>query len=421
MHSRRLALVALVLVGRWIVGLAPIVGCAVLAYELRTAPPPIVMTPSDPSPRLAETAQPTPPPALTKPAPSADALTTSLFFSEVQMATPKVGWAWGDTSSSGRPDGGFSRTDDGGRTWVEVGPVGCAHFARGPQDAWVATCDSRGGRVHFTNDGGKTWSYAGEVSADQRSAVAASNLQFPDTAHGFVELTFGLEGEDTSLFRTSDGGRSWHEVGSASWDATTSFVDARRGWRASNAHTLDRTTDGGATWTTHPDLAACAIDMVPSFEGREGIVLGNCPSGWRVFHTTDGGERWVAGAKVEVNDPGFAVHGGNQAWLWSGQASARTNDGGRSLDALGVDTTGASFQIVSASRGFMMSDADDDLVISRTNDGGRTFSAVLTTPASTTRGFSFSDPDHGVFFTSFDSGTRVMSTSDGGRSWQFLR
>lgn len=404
-------MLAVLATARFVVRVAPIVACVVLASKLRAAQQaPVVVTPADPSP-------PPPLPATTtRLAPSADALTTSSVFTDLQMVTASVGWAWTHENT-------LSRTEDGGRTWTTIGPPGCDHFAQGALRAWVATCDTPGGRVHFTTDGGKTWSYATAVANETRAPLFARSLQLADERNGVVELGFGVEGEETFLYRTSDGGRTWRKLGDSPWNAETSFVDARRGWRTSS-HALEWTTDGGATWNAHPDLVACAVDTPPSFERRAGVVVGHCPAGFHVFYTSDGGDHWRAGAKVDLEEPTFALHGGAEAWLWSnGDVLSHTSDGGRTLGTT-VDAValGSSYRIVAPSRGFALTVADDETVLSRTTDGGRTFSPVLTTPGSdATCDVSFSDADHGVFYARFDSGTRVMSTSDGGASWRFMR
>ena len=116
MHFRRTRLLAAVLVARWIVRVAPIALCVVLASKLRVAQAPIVAMPADPTPLPIPSEIAPPPPLPVRAAPPVDALTTSFVFNDVRMVTAQVGWAWG-------ADSALSRTDDGGRTWTIVGPV----------------------------------------------------------------------------------------------------------------------------------------------------------------------------------------------------------------------------------------------------------------------------------------------------------
>jgi photosystem II stability/assembly factor-like uncharacterized protein len=125
--------------------------------------------------------------------------------------------------------GGVYRSVDGGRTWVDLGLDETHHIGKivvHPQDpdvAWVAAVghlwgpnEERG--VYRTTDGGATWEkvlYIDENTGaidlvmdpgDPRTIFAAM-YQRRRTAFGF-----SASGGGSGLYRTLDGGDSWHEL-----------------------------------------------------------------------------------------------------------------------------------------------------------------------------------------------------------------
>ncbi|MFP4547470.1 MAG: YCF48-related protein [Fidelibacterota bacterium] len=148
------------------------------------------------------------------------------------------------------------------------------------------------------------------------------------------------------------------------------FIDANTGWLVNDAGRVQKTTDGGSTWTT-------------------------------VREPVDGAEDWV---KVEFADAnvGYATAGEGEIY--------KTTDGGNNWTMIG-DTA----NYISDIEGLSVVSADvvyfcgDDSLLLKTTDGGVNF-------ARSDFSFDGEDLDGGIAFCTEDVGV-VMSSANGGHSW----
>ncbi|MFJ6572574.1 WD40/YVTN/BNR-like repeat-containing protein [Streptomyces sp. NPDC091292] len=221
--------------------------------------------------------------------------------------------------------------------------------------AWAA--GSRG-TVLRTQDGGRTWRDV--------SPVGAEGLEFRDVeafdARRAVVLAIG-EGDASRVLRTEDGGATWTEAfrnpdPKAFYDCVA-FFDQRNGLAMSDPvdgkYRILSTRDGGRSWTVLPSEG-----MPPALAGEAGFAAsGQClvTSGtrdvWlatgggaraRVLHSADRGRTWTAtDTPIPAGDPargvfavafrdrahGIAVGGDYRADQASPDAAAVTGDGGR--------------------------------------------------------------------------------------------
>ncbi|CAN5813354.1 oxidoreductase [soil metagenome] len=187
-------------------------------------------------------------------------------------------------------------TSDGGETWQETPAAGMppalpneGAFAasgsclavRGHGDAWFVTGGASVARVFYSTDFGMHWvAYESPIRAGSASEGIFS-VAFRDAKHGVISggdyRQTALGGRNVAL--TSDGGRSWTLVDSASspqgFMSAVAFVPGTNGRElvAVGLNGTDRSRDGGLTWT--------ATDSTPynslQFGGRTGFVVG--PSG----------------------------------------------------------------------------------------------------------------------------------------------
>lgn len=160
------------------------------------------------------------------------------------------------------------------------------------------------------------------------------------------------------VFRTTDGGTSWQDVGPA--DGTglnfrdVEAVDARTATILAigegEASRIYRTSDGGATWTEtfRNDTPAAfynCMDFYP--DGRRGLAVSDPVDGrFRIAATQDGGRSWEVlpddGMPDSTGEANFSASGdcltisGEQAWFGSGGARSRvfsSRDGGLTWSA----------------------------------------------------------------------------------------
>ena len=69
----------------------------------------------------------------------------------------------------------------------------------------------------------------------------------------FLDRTIGFVSGDGFLLRTTDGGKSWRNVGSGGVAFQLSFIDKNNGWAMDSdlkdAFQITKTVDGGASWS----------------------------------------------------------------------------------------------------------------------------------------------------------------------------
>ena len=164
-----------------------------------------------------------------------------------------------------------------------------------------------------TRDGGATWETGRVAGAD--------TLQFRDVhaaSHDVAWLMSAGTGEQSRVYHTADGGRSWTRQhvnpDSAGFYDCMAFWDARRGFVYGDAVdgrlVVVLTEDGGRTWTRVPadrlpaaqpgeggfaSSGTCAVAHTDGGRAHGWIATGNAARP-RVLHTADGGRTWSAAA-----------------------------------------------------------------------------------------------------------------------------
>jgi len=257
----------------------------------------------------------------------------------------------------GTQKGAFTATADATRReWTLAGPLfrgwEVYHIAGSPADPdrlYASQSTGWFGQiVQRSDDGGSTWrpvsndfSYDGEPGTHQWYDGTPHPWEFARVWHlepSLADPDTVLAGvEDAALFRTTDGGGSWHELSglrthrsSPSWmpgaggmAVHTILVhpsDPGRMHVAISAAGVFRTDDGGATWT--PANRGLRSQGIPN----EDAEVGHCvhrvarhPSRpdtlfmqkhWDVMRSDDGGDSWVEVSGDLPTDFGFpiAVH-----------------------------------------------------------------------------------------------------------------
>lgn len=203
-------------------------------------------------------------------------------FRAIDFPTPDVGWATG-----GGPEGPcLYQTEDGGETWslsfqgVTSPPV---------EEAF---------REYLVPGRGYTLE---ELRADAARGCPGRRLEFLSSSEGWLFLGSCLNG-GFAVFRTTNAGLTWqYQWGNQTFcmgcQTTTGgmdpvfFLDLRYVWRQ-GGKTLDRSSDGGATWTAGQELGNWASALY----GR--VFFIDPTHGWltsregRIGFTDDGGATW---------------------------------------------------------------------------------------------------------------------------------
>lgn len=158
----------------------------------------------------------------------------------------------GGTSTNGAA---MARTEDGGKTWLAESPP-CsgqeAGFTFRGTEGWLLCAAPPGGSatqltVLHSADGGATWTTISHLDAPAKTRGAApiaptGAIAFTSPTNGWISLGTG------AIERTIDGGRTWTTVLSTTEALhAVRFADAENGWVLGH-RSIWRTTDGGATW-----------------------------------------------------------------------------------------------------------------------------------------------------------------------------
>jgi len=298
---------------------------------------------------------------------------------EAQLLGGGTGWAMNGS--------GLYWTRNDGRSWSVIEPPVLRHgdydiatrigdvAYRAPGSIWVTMGDLIGARIH-----------------DGSSAYA-------------------------TIARTSDDGRTWRSGDAPACEYRcgsqyVSFLTARRGYLlfsvdSPQRHRLDRTTDGGATWTP--------VGRAP-FGGE--IQFTTAADGWAVSDPT----RWIDGSQTPV--------GGGEVY--------RTTNGGRTWrrvrltpprEEAGWPATASPPTFFGARRGVMPvryrnpTGGEQHLAVFTTADGGRTWVPHPAPAAADLRGdqwgvapgLAFSAPSAHEWL--FFAGRTLYATSDAGSRW----
>lgn len=178
------------------------------------------------------------------------------------------GWAIDQSTLATTGRATIVATDDGGLDWRALtapcpsGPEAPADIGLFPDGkGWVvcvgdAGAGSQGKAILATIDGGVTWQALSFVGF-QGGQIGRLPLGGIVQAAGILPAAGGLLGTSHGSFRTTDGGRTWREIGFGDPEShvidAVSLVDARSGYillREFEAarETLFASDDGGATW-----------------------------------------------------------------------------------------------------------------------------------------------------------------------------
>lgn len=230
------------------------------------------------------------------------------YFPHLYFADAQNGWllAWLYATHMGEMSQELFQTRDGGQTWqVAVDdpmPIMGAVTQIAFQDAqtgWAFEMDSYDSgtvALYQSTDGGRSWSGVANSAND-----SALRLNCFDGAQANAWPLLSLQTNCINLdggaplsvaYFTPDGGASWQLwLGVASLD----WLSPTLGWRLivnqSNSYTLEKTSDGGATWSPLKTVAwSGELDFVSE---QTGWAIAHQGDAVALVHTRDGGKTWA--------------------------------------------------------------------------------------------------------------------------------
>src|ERR1700736_11604 len=177
---------------------------------------------------------------------------------------------------------------------------------------------SVGDGIYKSTDAGKTWTHLGLRDAQQIPALAIDPRDPNRVFAAVLGHPYGPN-EERGIFRSSDGGRTWQKLiykneNTGGWDVEidpsnpdvvyASLWEAREGpWEDNNmfngtAGGLFKSTDGGNTWHALSkglpgDLSQIYVAIAPSDPHRLYAILATGAGTLGVYRSDDSGESWA--------------------------------------------------------------------------------------------------------------------------------
>jgi len=331
-----------------------------------------------------------------------------------------------------RPDSVLLQSRDGGRSWSArlrfVGVYdGMEMFG---QDGYMWSIDLAGTNcgaldkscrpqpptsalaLYHTSDGGSTWT---ELPAN---GIPTGGVYFLDSLHGWIDSTSPEAGLGHNvLYATTDGGKSWNLIGPLPPTAPMSWVygvgmyhvtfsDPLRGWYLGSG-VLFSTLDAGKSWQPvglhQAGTGLIRTFLQPVFSGQEGIL----PIAYRNPNGPD---------NATANEIYLQVtHDGGATWADPRQAPVGFAPVGDVLSITILDSQHIWLTSQSLTGG---DNVQTGPAVARTVDGGVSWTVSHQTWRILQ--MTFRDATHG--FALDVTGDRnvngIISTSDGGASWQ---
>jgi photosystem II stability/assembly factor-like uncharacterized protein/PKD repeat protein len=277
-------------------------------------------------------------------------------------------------------DDTFLRSTDGGLTWNTVttanGKFELLAVSSDVVLAWGRTgiYPDYDDKIFRSSDGGQNWIDLGEVIQEGIFAFAVPDFQ--------TIVVSDLAG---NMFRSADAGLNWNQTfvsrgqmpGYLS-SASPYFADAQTGYFGYGAGFIIKTTDGGASWTQISSGTGENINDVDRFPNGNLIAVGDNGT----LLTSDGFSQWIIHEKLSQNDlNAIQVLDANEVLVVdkTGQVY-RSTDGGESWTATAgkpVSMTSAEdIQFTNSLDGWVIGQSFTTGALYHTTDGGTTWVPV---------------------------------------------
>jgi photosystem II stability/assembly factor-like uncharacterized protein len=194
------------------------------------------------------------------------------------------------------------RTSDGAASWQKLASTGIADaLCKSGLAAVDAThaffTASKAGTnplIYRTGDGGATWTPSAPLPTPPNMAGSSITNTGRPRAFGSVVLVDGGGGQQTKdVFRSTDGGATFAYASTVpTFEGSVAYITATRWLQIAPPSSSKETTDGGATWHAYTTDYSQAAPVAPV------VVFGDASVGYAtvrgaIQRTTDGGAQWT--------------------------------------------------------------------------------------------------------------------------------
>jgi len=212
--------------------------------------------------------------------------------------------------------GGVYRTDDGGDTFIDLGimhnDVVSVDFSDPDRQVLLASGHEQLHKLYKSTDGGESWTEIGDKLPDE--VTVCPNPLVLD-ASTYLLGCWGFSDGQKGIWRTTDGGDTWAQVSDIG-GGTVPLVasDGRIYWVGESLDGIVRSDDDGKTWQG-PYLSGetAFVNPIELPDGRIAIVARQ-----HVITSSNHGETWkVASSGLDFDPNGVAYSAaGNAFYVW---------------------------------------------------------------------------------------------------------
>jgi xyloglucan-specific exo-beta-1,4-glucanase len=320
------------------------------------------------------------------------------------------------------------KTTDRGTTWEVVHEfppldeaISLSVHPGNPDAVYVGSKDSG---VIASSDGGQTWgSYAQNlpaVSTVRSLAISSdgSTLFAGLRHHGIFRRSVGASGWDSR----SDG-----LVGSAVYSVAVAPSEGKIIYAGVEQQGVARSTDGGKTWAWRGLLGTRVTDLAVHPQ-KPGVAYAAADA--RIYKTTDGGMSWkkrlTSGDLIHENFMAVVVAPSNGALVYAGTAPSGDYPAGlyRSKDGC------ATWKKVSGQQAIFSLDVHPQnpekllagaypATVARSTDGGKTWKKATGFPAyDAAQAIAYAPSNPARAYAALDRFGVLRTSLDGGKTWQ---
>ena len=214
-------------------------------------------------------------------------------------------------------------------------------------------------------------------------------------------VCWGINTNNTQYLRTTNGGTNWTVstiTGATGSGSSISAIDANTACVAMSSG-IFKTTDGGLTWAKQTSAFSGSgghPNVIHFFDANNGVCAGDPRNGyWEIYTTTDGGAFWsrVPSGNIPAPLSGEGGISGNEArvlvgnsfWFstWTGSLYRTTDRGNHWTVAHNIIGNAFDFAFKDSLNGLACTfiNSGNDRHLSRTSDGGVTWTPILPVPS----------------------------------------